>query len=330
MTQARSQDGQRRARVTLYAIGGTIAGSADSRSNTTDYKVGIAAADLLAAVPEIEQIADVTHEQIANVASSDVGADLLLKLSKQVAARLQDPDCDGVVITHGTDTLPESAFFLDLTLNSPKPVVFVGAMRPASAISADGPSNLLKAVALAASPEARNRGVLIALNDRIGSAFYTNKTHSTAVETFRADEQGSLGVFINTRPRFWYEAARPVDKPYFDIAAIPSLAKVTMLYGGQDPDDLLIDAAIDNGAQGLIIAASGHGSLSTSTKQRVRELEACSFPVVRATRTGNGLVAEKPEGIGAGVYSVVKARWLLALALSCGATMDEIGAYFRA
>ncbi|WP_186332266.1 asparaginase [Bordetella genomosp. 13] len=320
----------RRARVSLYAVGGTIAGSAASRTNTTDYQVGIAAADLLAAVPEIAQIAEVSHEQIANVPSSDVGADLLLKLSKAVTERLRDPGVDGVVVTHGTDTLPESAFFLDVTVASPKPVVFVGAMRPASAVSADGPSNLLKAIALAGAREARGRGTLIALNDRIGSAFYTNKTHSTAVETFRADEQGSVGVFINLRPRFWYEPAKPVDKPFFDVSGIDTLPKVAILYAYQDQDDLLIDAAIQNGAQGIVIAASGHGSVSTPTKLRIRELEAQGFPVVRATRTGNGVVAEKPEGIGAGVYSVTKARWLLALALASGAPLERIREYFRA
>ncbi|MFJ1302767.1 asparaginase [Pseudomonadota bacterium AL_CKDN230030165-1A_HGKHYDSX7] len=330
MTDSPNQPAARRPRVTLYAVGGTIAGSAASRTNTTDYQVGIGADELIAAVPEIAQIADVRHEQLANVASSDVGTTLLLQLSKTVSAALQDPDTDGVVITHGTDTLPESAFFLDLTVQSDKPVVFVGAMRPASAVSADGPANLLKAVALAGSAEARGRGVLIALNDRIGSAFYTNKTHSTSVETFRADEQGSLGVFINTRPRFWYAPATPLAKPHFDVSRLETLPKVAILYAYQDQDDLLIDAAIQNGAQGIVIAASGHGSVSIPTKQRIRELEATGFPVVRATRTGNGIVAEKPEGIGAGVYSVTKARWLLALALASGASLAQIRALFTA
>lgn len=330
MSDTVSEHAGRRACVTLYAVGGTIAGSAASRTNTTDYKVGIAAADLLAAVPEIAQLADVRHEQISNVPSSDVGAELLLKLSKAVTARLRDPDVDGVVVTHGTDTLPESAFFLDLTVASEKPVVFVGAMRPASAVSADGPSNLLKAIALAGSPDAVGRGTLIALNDRIGSAFYTNKTHSTAVETFRAEDQGSLGTFINTRARFWYGAAKPVDKPFFDVSDLDTLPKVAILYAYQDQDDQLIDAAIANGARGIVIAASGHGSVSTATKGRIRELQAQGFPVVRATRTGNGVVAEKPEGIGAGVYSVTKARWLLALALASGASLDRIREYFRA
>ena len=328
MSTVHYQETPRRPKVVLYAIGGTIAGSAGTRTNTTDYKVGLAAEDLLASVPEITGIADVSHEQVANIPSSDVGADLLLQLSRTINARLQDSDIDGVVVTHGTDTLAESAFFLDITINSSKPVVLVGAMRPASAISADGPANLLKAIALAGSSTAVGRGVLIALNDRIGSAFYTNKTHSTAVETFRADEQGSLGVFINTRPHFWYAPAMPTGKPYFDVSNIESLPKIAILYAYQDQDDSLIDAAIKHGAQGIVFAASGHGSVSTATKQQIRSLDAQGFPVIRATRTGNGTVAEKPEGIGAGVYSVPKARWLLALAMASGASLEQIRAYF--
>ncbi|WP_179284112.1 asparaginase [Bordetella genomosp. 10] len=317
--------------VCVFAVGGTIAGSADSRTNTTDYKIGsIGVRDLIAAVPEIARIAEVTGEQIANVPSSDVGGEVLLRLAKAIAARLEDPEVHGVVVTHGTDTLAESAFFVDITVKSPKPVVFVGAMRPASAISADGPGNLLKAVSLAASGDAVGRGTLLALNDRIASAFYANKTHSTAVDTFRAEEQGYLGGFVNARPRFWYTPATPVGKPCFDVRAIESLPKVAILYAHQDQDDALIDAAIANGARGIVINASGHGSVGTATKKRIRELDARGFPVVRATRTNNGIVAEKPEGIGAGVHTAAKARWLLCLALARGASNEEIRAYFRA
>jgi len=330
MTDMPSQAHARLPQVTLYAMGGTIAGSTESRTNVTDYQVGLGAGELLAAVPEIARVAEVSYEQIANVPSSQVSAALLLKLSKAISARLRDPDVAGVVVTHGTDTLPETAFFLDITVNSPKPVVVVGAMRPASAISADGPANLLKAIALAGSPEAVGRGAMIALNDRIGSAFYTNKTHSTALDTFRAAEQGYLGAFINERPRFWYSPATPVGKPHFDLDGIDALPKVTILYAYQDQDDALLDAAIQNGAKGIVIAASGHGTVNPATQQRIIELEAQGFPVVRATRTGDGIVAERPAGIGAGAYSVVKARWLLALALASGASLDQIRAYFQA
>ncbi|MFC4276229.1 asparaginase [Achromobacter aloeverae] len=318
-------------RVALFAVGGTIAGRADNRTNTTDYKIGsIGARDLIAAVPELAEIAEVSGEQIANVPSSDVGAEVLLKLAKAISAKLDDPRVKGVVVTHGTDTLAESAFFIDLTVRTTKPVVFVGAMRPASAISADGPGNLLQAVALAASDEAVGRGTLLTLNDRIGSAFYINKTHTTALDTFHAYEQGYLGTYINARPRFWYTPATPIGKPHFDISAMESLPKVPILYMHQDADDALIDAAIAGGAKGLVIDASGHGSVRTSTKQRIRELDQQGFPVIRASRTNNGIVAEKPEGIGAGVYTAGKARWLLSLAIAAGASIDEIRRCFRA
>ena len=145
--------------------------------------------------------------------------------------KLADPATQGVVVTHGTDTLAESAFFIDVTVNSPKPVVFVGAMRPATAISADGPMNLLNAVTLAASKDAMNRGTLIALNDRFGSAFYTIKTNSTTVDTFKAEEQGFLGTFTSAKPYFWFSPATPVGKVTFDVS------NVCLLYTSPSPRD---------------------------------------------------------------------------------------------
>lgn len=315
--------------VTIYATGGTIAGSAASNRDTTTYKAGsIGIQTLIDAVPEIQKVAQVTGEQIANVASSDVDSQVLLKLSKAITARLQDPATHGVVVTHGTDTLAESAFFLDLTVHSPKPVVVVGAMRPATAISADGPMNLLNAVTLAADPQAEGRGTLIALNDRIGSAFYTVKTNSTMVDTFKAEEQGYLGAFIGTQPRFWYGPTQPLGKPKFDVGQLSALPKVVILYAYQDQDAALIDAAIQDGAKGIVIDGSGNGSLNSALKKRIAALDKQGFPVVRATRTNSGVVTPKPEGIGAGVYSASKARWLLSLALATGAGYDDIKGYF--
>ncbi|KAF1020389.1 MAG: L-asparaginase [Paracidovorax wautersii] len=315
--------------VTIYATGGTIAGSSASNTDTTNYKAGsIGIQTLIDAVPEMKKVASVTGEQIANVGSSDINGEILLKLSKAINAKLAEPGTQGVVVTHGTDTLAESAFFLDMTVNSPKPVVVVGAMRPATAISADGPMNLLNAVTLAASPDAVGRGTLITLNDRIGSAFYTIKTNSTTVDTFKAEEQGYLGAFIGAQPKFWYSPATPTGKLFFDVSRVTTLPKVVILYAYQDQDAALIDAAIRDGAKGIVIDGSGNGSVNSAVKKRIAELDQQGFPVVRATRTNSGVVTPKTEGIGSGVYSASKARWLLTLALAQGASVAQIKGYF--
>ncbi|MFT4190700.1 MAG: type II asparaginase [Comamonas sp.] len=318
-------------RVTLLATGGTIAGASASSTDTTDYRVGtLGVAELLRAVPEIAGVAHVSGEQIANVDSADLGQDILLRLARATAAALADPQVDGVVITHGTDTLAESAFFIDLTVRSAKPVVFVGAMRPATALSADGPMNLLNAVTLAASPQARERGTLVVLNDRIGSAFYTSKTHSTALDTFRAQEPGFLGAFLSSQPRFYYQPARPTGLPFFDIGTLGPLPKVSVLYGHQDMGPELIDAALAGGARGLVIAGSGNGTLPEPVLRRVRELARGGLPIVRASRTADGFVSPKAEGIASGIHGPAKARWLLALALASGASLAQIADYFGA
>ncbi|HEV7616636.1 MAG TPA: type II asparaginase [Burkholderiaceae bacterium] len=316
--------------VVIYATGGTIAASPKSRMNTTNYtsdpKVGVEM--LVNAVPELKDVATVTGEQIANVSSSDVSQAVLLQLARTINAKLADPAIHGAVITHGTDTLEETAFFLDLTVNQSKPVVVVGAMRPATAVSADGPMNLLEAVTLAASKEAENRGVLVLLNDRIGSAFYTTKTNSTALDTFRAVEQGYLGVFIGSTPRFYFGPSRPLGKPAFDVSRAETLPKVAILYGHQDQDIALIDAALKDGAKGIVFAGGGNGALSTAIKKKVTELMQRGIPVIRSTRTGSGFVSRKDEGIGSGFYNPQKARILLALALAEGASMEKIRMYF--
>jgi len=315
--------------VTIYATGGTIAGASASNTDTTNYKAGsIGVQTLIDAVPELKKVARIDGEQIANVGSSDIDSTVLLKLAKAINAKLADPATQGVVVTHGTDTLAESAFFIDVTVNSPKPVVFVGAMRPATAISADGPMNLLNAVTLAASKDAMNRGTLIALNDRFGSAFYTIKTNSTTVDTFKAEEQGFLGTFTSAKPYFWFSPATPVGKVTFDVSNVTSLPKVVILYAYQDQDAALIDAAIKDGAKGIVIDGSGNGSINSAVKKRIAELDKQGFPVVRATRTNSGLVTAKTEGIGAGVYSASKSRWLLSLALSTGLSYDQIKSMF--
>lgn len=316
--------------VTIYATGGTIAGSSASSSDTTNYTSGeIGVQQLIDVVPELTSVASLEGKQIANTGSSNIDQEILLNLSKEINEELANTDTHGVVVTHGTDTLEETGFFLDLTVASDKPVVMVGAMRPATAISADGPFNLLEAVTLAASEEAMGRGTMIVLNDRIGSAFYTTKTNSIMLDTFSANEQGYLGAFVSSKPMFYFESSVPSNKPFFDITNTESLPKVDIIYGYQDVDASLLENAIENGAQGIVIAASGNGSVPDRMDNAVQQAMEDGIPIVRSTRTGNGIVSAKEMGIGSGVYNPQKARILLSLALSESSDMDTIRSYFE-
>ena len=222
-------------RVKIFATGGTIAGASQSNTDNLHYQAGsIGIQGLLDAVPEIHSIAEVTGEQFLNVGSHEVRSQDLLKLSKLIQQQFDDDISEGVVVTHGTDTLEETAFFLDLIVNTDKPVVIVGAMRPATAISADGPLNLLQATALAASQQAKSRGAMVLLNDRIQSAYYTTKTHANALDTFRSSEQGSLGFFQNSTPHFYFSAATPTGKPQFDLSSVKALPMIDVVYSHQD------------------------------------------------------------------------------------------------
>lgn len=316
-------------KVIVLSTGGTIAGESVSATDTTDYKAGQRSGkELITAVPEIANVADIEVEQVANVSSPNLQYSHLLALSHAANRHLKNPEVAAVVITHGTSTAEETAIFLDLTVPSGKPVVVVGAMRPATAISADGPFNLLQAVALAAHPAAAERGTMIVSNDRITSAMYGTKTHTVALDTFQAADQGHLGVMVGTTPCFFYTPAIATGKPYFDVSDVTTLPKVDILYGYVENDASMLDYLVAQHAQGIVVAGPGNSSLSEAFVDKIKKLEANGFPVVRASRTGAGIVTPKKEGIAAGFYNPQKARLLLALSLNAGNTLDEIKANF--
>ncbi len=227
---------------------------------------------LINAVPEMSKIAHVEGEQVANIGSENMTSDIILQLSKRVNALLARDDVDGVVITHGTDTLDETPYFLNLTVKSNKPVVFTAAMRPATAISADGPMNLLEAVTVAADPDARGRGVMVVLNDRIGAARFVTKTNATSLDTFRAPEEGYLGVVVGGKPQF----ETRVDKIHtlrsvFDVRQLKVLPKVVIIYGYRDDPEYMYDAAIAHHADGIIYAGTGAGSVSVRSAAGIKK-----------------------------------------------------------
>ncbi|WP_392566308.1 asparaginase [Utexia brackfieldae] len=314
--------------ITILATGGTIAGSSASKTDTTDYQAGsLGIQTLIDAVPELNHIAHITGEQIANVDSNDIDNHILLTLSKKVN-QLLSQNQQGVVITHGTDTLEESAFFLSLTVKQSKPTVFVGAMRPATAISADGPMNLLEAVTLAASPQAQQRGTMVVLNDRIASAFYVTKTNAVSNDTFKAIEQGYLGLFINGQPKFFYTPAAPIDQVYFDVSQLTNLPRVDIIYVHQGQDATLLNAAISAGAKGIVIDATGNGNMPKALEEAVAKALTKNIPIVITSRTGAGYVSNKKQGISSGFLNAQKSRILLQLAIATGANLTQIETYF--
>lgn len=319
--------------VTIYATGGTIAGSANSSAQTTGYTAGALGVDtLIAAVPELTAVANVRGVQVSNVGSESITGDLLLNLSRTIQAELDAGQTQGVVVTHGTDTLEESAFFLDLAINSTRPVVFVGAMRPATALSADGPMNLLVGVTLAGAEAAAGRGGMIVLNDRIASSWYATKTNANALDTFKAYESGFLGLFMDTKPIFYYEAARPVGKPYFDVSGADALPQVDVLYGHEDLNVALATAAVESGAKGLVLAGMGAGGWTDAGTEVLEGLAANNgTKVVVSRRTMDGYVEpQTTEGMyGGGFLNPQKARILLQMALYAGYGEEDMRGLFE-
>ncbi|EBH8740247.1 type II asparaginase [Salmonella enterica subsp. enterica serovar Chester] len=318
--------------IVILATGGTIAGTAANNTQTAGYKSGeLGVQTLINAVPEMNNIARVDGEQVANIGSENMTSDIILKLSQKVNALLARDDVDGVVITHGTDTLDETAYFLNLTVKSDKPVVFTAAMRPASAISADGAMNLLEAVTVATDPNAKGRGVMVVLNDRIGSARFVTKTNATTLDTFKAPEEGYLGVIVNGQPQFETRVEKiHTLRSVFDVRNIKKLPNVVIIYGYQDDPEYMYDAAIAHHADGIIYAGTGAGSVSVRSDAGIKKAEKAGIIVVRASRTGNGVVPldKGQPGLVSDSLNPAKARVLLMTALTQTRNPELIQSYF--
>ena len=224
--------------VYILSTGGTIAGKGASSTTLSDYKSGsLRGEDLVNALPEIRSIARVKVEQIANVSSENITIANWLTLANRINRIFaEDPNAAGVVITHGTNTLEETAYFLNLTVKHDRPVVQVGSMRPATAISADGPLNLYNAVRTAASPNARGTGVLTVMNDEINAARDSTKTNTSRVETFRSQDLGFLG-YVDADQVLFYRATtkRHTVNSEFDVSNVTALPAVDIIYSYVEP-----------------------------------------------------------------------------------------------
>ena len=310
--------------IKILATGGTIAGSAAQAGQLTGYTAGaLGIESLISAVPELESAAQVSGEQIANIDSCNITSGLWFKLAQRCNELMADNSVDGIVITHGTDTLEETAYFLNLTVKGDKPIVLTGAMRPATAISADGPLDLLNAVKTAACPDARGQGVLVVMNDIIMAARYATKTSAFKVEAFQAQPYGQLGTIAGGRVYFEAQVKqRHTAQSAFAGKNYTALPRVDIIYTHCDDDGVFVEAALKAGAQGIVYAGSGMGSIHKGAEQALMNAAAQGIAVVRSTRVSEGRVLpanpkwEAAGFISGGNLNPQKARILLQLALT--------------
>jgi L-asparaginase len=324
--------------VTILATGGTIAGAAatGTQSGYTSGAVGIDA--MIAAVPGIEKLAKIKGEQIANVGSQDMSFDIMLKVAKRCNELLASKEVDGIVITHGTDTLEETAFFLNLTVKSDKPVVLVGSMRPSTAVSADGPLNLYNGVGVAADPNAKGRGVMVVMNDWIHAAHSLTKTSTTAVQTFLSPVRGLLGVASYGKNDFYgLPPWKHTTQSEFDVTNVTRLPRVDILYAYADMAPDLITASAANGARGIVIAGVGNGNMNKVSVDAAAAVVKKGVVVVRSSRVATGSVGRNVEldddklgFIASDELNPQKSRILLSLALLKQRTPAELQALFGA
>lgn len=323
-------------KVFIAATGGTIAGVQKSveQHGYTAGELGIEA--LVNAVPQLKDLADVRGEQVVNIPSQDMTDAVWLQLAKRLQELEQSPDVTGIVVTHGTDTLEETSFFIELTVDTPKPIVFTGSMRPASAISADGPMNLYNAVAVAASPSAKACGVVSVLNDQINAARNVYKTDTSRVDTFQSVDRGPAGS-VDTGHVNIFEGCGNVayNKAKLPIDQIQSLPKVDIIYAYASMGRDLIDAAVAAGAKGLVVAGVGNGNFTKEAFEGLRDARKKGVVIVRSTKLASGLamrnaeVDDDTEGfVASQEFKPSKARVILKLALLKTSSPAEIQSYF--
>lgn len=309
--------------IVILATGGTIAGAGASstESGYTSGKVTIDA--MIDAVPNIRKMANLRGEQVANVGSQDMSVKVWLDLTKRINELLATAEVDGIVITHGTDTQEETAFFLNLVVKSDKPVVLTGSMRPSTALSAEGPLNLYNAVAVASNPNAKGYGVMVVMNDEIHSAHGVKKMMTTPVQTFQSPEEGAIGSVIFGQVTFFHHSyGKNTSSSEFSINGVTALPRVDIFYACADASADLIDYMVKAGAKGIVIAGVGDGNMNAASLEAVKRATKAGVKVVRASRVPVGSVLIQGEindeeygTVSSDEHNPQKARVLLMLAL---------------
>jgi len=323
-------------RVTILAVGGTVAGSGPG-SLDASYTSGTVTVDkLIAAVPEINKIATIKGEQISNIGSQEMNNEVWLKLANRVSELLTSDEADGVVITHGTDTMEETAYFLNLVVKSDKPIVFTGAMRNSGSLSADGPLNIYNAVNVAVSKEAAGKGVVVVMNDEIHAAREVTKSDTTAVDTFKSPNSGKIGTAYYGSVKFYMNPLRKHTlNSAFDIAKIKELPRVDIIYSHANDNPDFVNLAVKNGAKGIVNAGMGNGNPFPSALEALGEAVKGGVTVVRGSRvsggetTMNGEVDDAKYGfLTSDNLNAQKARVLLMLALTQTTDKAKIQEFF--
>lgn len=327
-----------RRRVALIFTGGTIDSVGNDRLDMGWYlEAGkrLDDGELVARVPELAEVAEVAEIPFRRLPSQSITTADWLDLIKTIHDLFASDRADGVVITHGTNTLEETAYFLHLTLKTDRPVVLVGAMRPASAVSADGDLNLLNGVRVAADPASRGAGVLVLLNDTIHSARDVTKTATYRVETFQGRDLGPLGYADNDgRVLYYHRPARPhTTQTVFQPGEITELPRVDVVVSYIGADGALIDAAVAAGARGIVSAGTGAGRPTPGELKALGRATEAGVLVCQGTRVGSGRTLRSPGlrkrgWIASDNLQPWKARVLLALALARTSDPDEIQSYF--
>ena len=323
--------------IVILATGGTIAGAA-ATGTQAGYTSGAVTIDaMVAGVPGITDLANIKGEQISNVGSQDISFDIMLALAKRINQLLATPQVDGVVVTHGTDTMEETAFSLNLVVKSDKPVVMVGSMRPSTAVSADGPLNLYNAVGVAIDPNAKGRGVLVVMNDWIHGAHSLTKTSTTAVQTFMSPVRGVVGVSTYGKNDFYNNPQwKHTVGSEFDITNVTKLPRVDIIFACADMSPDLIEAAAQHGAKGIVLAGVGNGNVNKASLDAAAGVAKLGVVIVRSSRVATGTVGRNVEVnddelgfVASDELNPQKSRILLMLALLTPRTTMEIQKLFQ-
>ncbi|SAK49324.1 asparaginase [Caballeronia ptereochthonis] len=281
-------------RILVLATGGTISGTADPRSAIGYNSGNVKGQELVRGVPGIEKLASISAEQISNVGSQDMNDKIWFQLARRIQEAFDRNEADGVVITHGTDTIEETAFFLHNVLRTNKPVVLVGSMRPGGTTSADGPNNLYEAVEVAASAQSRDRGVMVVMNDQIHAPRWITKTNTTAVQAFASPNAGAIGYVDPASVRFVTPALQPAREA-LSLPANDQLPRVDIVYAHSNMDGRQIDHAIADGAKGIVVAGEGDGDASKEALAALDRAVKKGIVVVRSTRVVSGFVNRNVE-----------------------------------
>jgi L-asparaginase len=325
-------------KIKILATGGTIAGAQASQAEAGYTSGKFSVDDLIKAVPQMKDVAEISGEQVANIGSQTMNNEVWLKLAKRANELLSGNETDGIVITHGTDTMEETGYFLSLVVKSDKPVVLVGSMRPATAISADGNMNLYNAVSLAANPSARQRGPLIVLNDEIHYGREVQKMNSTQLDTFESPNRGRAGVMSNGKAFFF----NPITTKHntssefsVDEMKPEDLPRVEVIYSYANLGREMIDYLANNGVKGIVLAGVGDGNTTDAALAALQDAAKKGVAVVRSSRTGSGVVDRNVEvnddklGFIAGhELNPQKARVLLIVGLTKTKDVKKLQEYF--